>query len=157
MVSSSAARTAQRWAASRRLSFKTGLVISDAKAQQRLACSRHRLGSPGMRPTPGHTPVLKLIPKSDVLVKKVVVRRNIARLRQTQGCAVRLCRQPGSRTELLRVSHSHPSFGSVQKRLRVGAGNGAPNNPSCLGGKTHVARIAVPAKRARPAKASEVA
>jgi len=43
MVSSSAARTAQRWAASRRLSFKTGLVISDAKAQQRLACSRHRL------------------------------------------------------------------------------------------------------------------
>ena len=31
MVSSSAARTAQRWAASRRLSFKTGLVISDAK------------------------------------------------------------------------------------------------------------------------------
>jgi hypothetical protein len=22
-----------------------------------------------------------------------------------------------------------------QKRLRVGAGNGAPNNPSCLGGK----------------------
>jgi hypothetical protein len=32
MVSSSAARTAQRWAASKRLSFKTGLVISDAKA-----------------------------------------------------------------------------------------------------------------------------
>ena len=43
MVSSSAARTAQRCAASVRLSFKTGLVISDAKAQQRLACSRHRL------------------------------------------------------------------------------------------------------------------
>ena len=36
MVSSSAARTAQRWAASRRLSFKTGLVISDAKAQATL-------------------------------------------------------------------------------------------------------------------------
>jgi hypothetical protein len=37
MVSSSA-RAAQRWAASMSLSFKTGLVISDAKAQQRAAC-----------------------------------------------------------------------------------------------------------------------
>jgi len=30
-----------------------------------------------------HTPVLKLIPKSDVLVKKVVVRRNIALAKET--------------------------------------------------------------------------
>jgi hypothetical protein len=37
MVSSSAARTAQRWAASVRLSFKTGLLVSEAKAQQRAA------------------------------------------------------------------------------------------------------------------------
>jgi hypothetical protein len=35
MVSRSAARTAQRWAASVRLSFKTGLLVSEAKAQQR--------------------------------------------------------------------------------------------------------------------------
>jgi hypothetical protein len=56
MVSSSAASTAQRWAASVRLSFKAVLVVCEAKAQQRLACSRHCLGSPGMWPTPGHIP-----------------------------------------------------------------------------------------------------
>jgi hypothetical protein len=30
-----------------------------------------------------HTPVLKLIPKSDILVKKVIVRRNIALAKET--------------------------------------------------------------------------
>src|SRR4029079_2724752 len=60
------------------LSFKTGLVISEPRpssawrardiAWDRLACDHRAIG---------HTPVLKSIPKSDVLVKKVV-RRNIA-------------------------------------------------------------------------------
>jgi hypothetical protein len=78
MVSSSTARTAQRWAASRRLSFKTGLVTSEAKAStawrardivwDRLACD----------PLPDTHPGDSSLPKSAVLVKKVAVRRNIA-------------------------------------------------------------------------------
>ena len=50
MVSSSAARTAQRWAASRRLSFKTGLVISDAKAQATLGVLATSFRSSWLRP-----------------------------------------------------------------------------------------------------------
>ena len=84
MVSSSAARTAQRWAASRRLSFKTGLVISDAKAQHPLGVLATSFGIAWhVTHSRTHTPVLKLIPKSDVLVKKVVVRRNIALAKET--------------------------------------------------------------------------
>jgi hypothetical protein len=46
-----------------------------------------------------HTPVLKLIPKSDVLVKKVVVRRNI-RARKRNGRSKLLHRNVMGRTLL---------------------------------------------------------
>jgi len=83
MVSSSAARTAQRWAASRRLSFKTGLVISARRPSNAWRARDIVWDRLAWDPLPDTHPMLKLIPKSDVLVKKVVVRRNIALAKET--------------------------------------------------------------------------
>ena len=83
MVSSSAARTAQRWAASRRLSFKTGIGHFRRQGPATLGVLATSFGIAWhVTHSRTHTPVLKLIPKSDVLVKKVV-RRNIALAKET--------------------------------------------------------------------------
>ena len=84
MVSSSVARTAQRWAASVRLSFKNRIGSFRGQGPAALGVLATSFWIAWHVSLPGsHTPVLKLIPKSDVLVKKVVVRRNIALAKET--------------------------------------------------------------------------
>jgi hypothetical protein len=56
IASRSAARRDQRWAISKKLSFKAGFVVADAMAKQSLARCEHSPGSPDM----GKTPVLML-------------------------------------------------------------------------------------------------